>query len=52
MKDLPFTIGIQTPLQIAKLLEFGSGALSMYGTFGANMQRYHLCTLMVFDYHS
>ncbi len=51
MKDLPFTIDIQTPLQIAWLLEFRCGALSMYATFGANVQRYHLFTLMVFDYH-
>jgi hypothetical protein len=51
-KDLPFTIGIQTPLQIAWLLEFGhNGTLSMDGTFGTNVQRYHLFTLTVFDHH-
>ncbi len=51
-KYLPFTIGIQTLLQIVWLLEFRhNGALSMYATFGTNVQRYHLFTLMVFDHH-
>jgi hypothetical protein len=51
-KDLPFTIGIQTLLQIVWLLEFGyNGALSIDETFGTNVQRYHLFTLMVFNHH-
>jgi hypothetical protein len=51
-KDLPFTIGIQTPLQIGWLLEFGhNGVLSMDVNFGTNVQRHHLFTLMVFDHH-
>jgi hypothetical protein len=51
-KDLPFTIGIQTPLQIVWLLEFGhNGSFSMDATFGTNVQRYHLFTLMVFYHH-
>ncbi len=37
-KGLPFTIGIQTLLQIAWLLEFGhNGTLSMDVTFGTNV---------------
>ncbi len=44
-KDLPYTIDIQTPLQIVWLLEFGhNGALSMDATFGTNVQRYYLFT--------
>ncbi len=51
-KDLPFTIGIQTPLQIGWLLEFGHNkVLSMDANFGTNVQRHHLFTLMVFDCH-
>jgi hypothetical protein len=51
-KDLPFTIGIQTPLQIGWLLEFGhNGLLSMDANCATNVQRYHLFTLMVFDCH-
>jgi hypothetical protein len=44
-KDLSFTSGIQTPLQIIWLLEFGHNqALFMDATFGANVQRYYLFT--------
>jgi hypothetical protein len=51
-KGLPFTIGIQTPLQIGWLLEFGhNGVLSMDVNCGTNVQRHHLFTLMVFDHH-
>jgi hypothetical protein len=51
-KCLPFIIGIQTPLQIAWLLEFGhNGAFFMDATFGTNVPRYHHFTLMVFDHH-
>jgi len=51
-KDLFFTIGIQTPLQIGWLLEFGhNGVFSMDVNCGTNVQRHHLFTLMVFDHH-
>jgi len=36
--NLPFTIGIQTPLQIGWLLEFGhNGILSMDTNYGTNV---------------
>jgi hypothetical protein len=51
-KDLLFTIGIQTPLQIGWLLGFGHiGVFSMDANCGTNVQRHHLFTLMVFDHH-
>jgi hypothetical protein len=51
-KYLPFTIGIQKLFQIVWMLESQhNGTLSMDATFGTNVQRYHLFTLMVFDHH-
>jgi hypothetical protein len=46
-KDLLFTIGIQTPLQIGWLLEFGhNGVFSMDANCGTNVQSHHL---FIFD---
>jgi hypothetical protein len=49
---VPFTIGIQTPMQLQALLQFGhNGLIYVDATFGINNVKYHLFTLMVFDFH-
>ncbi len=49
---VPFTIGIQCPMQLASMLEYGhTGAISMDATFGTNDVKFHFYTLMVFDAH-
>jgi hypothetical protein len=50
--DIPFTIGIQTPIQVAWMLEFGHNrTLPMDATFGTNVQRYNLSIVIMFDHH-
>ncbi len=46
--QVPFTIGIQTPIQCESMLY---GAISMDATFGTNDMKFHLFTLMGFDDH-
>ncbi len=49
---VPFTIGIQTPFQLQSMVSLGdNGAISMDATFGTNVVKFHLFTLMVFDAH-
>jgi hypothetical protein len=48
---VPFTIGIQTPTQFQTMLQFSNGFISMDATFGTNNVKYHLFTLMAFDFH-
>ncbi len=49
---VPFTIGIQTPTHFQAVHQFGQNRLiSMDVTFGTNDVKYHLFTLMVFDFH-
>jgi len=49
---VPFTIGIQTLTQLQAMLQFGHNRLiSMDATFGINDVKYHLFTLMTFDFH-
>ncbi len=50
--QVPFTIGIQTPIQCEFMLSYGhNGAISMDATFGTNDMKFHLFTLMGFDDH-
>ncbi len=50
--QVPFTIGIQTLTQCESMLSYGhNGANSMDATFGTNDMKFHLFTLMGFDYH-
>jgi hypothetical protein len=49
---VPFTIGIHTPTQLHAMFQFGqNGLISMDATFGTNNVKYHLFTLMAFDFH-
>ncbi len=48
--QIPFTIGIQTPIQCESMLSYGhNGAISMDATFGTNDMNFHLFTLIEFD---
>jgi hypothetical protein len=51
--QVPFTIGIQTPIQCELMLSYDhNGAISMDATFGTNDDmKFHLFTLMGFDDH-
>jgi len=50
--QVPFTIGIQTPTQCESMLSYGhNGVISKDATFGTNDMKFHLFTLMGFDYH-
>jgi hypothetical protein len=50
--QVPFTIGIQTPIQCESMLSYGhNGAIFMDATFGTNNMKFHLFTLMGFDDH-
>ncbi len=50
--QVPFTIGIQTPIQCESMLSYAhNGAISMDATFGTNDMKFHLFTLMGFDDH-
>jgi hypothetical protein len=50
--QVPFTIGIQTPIQCESMLSYGhNGVISMDATFGTNDMKFHLFTLMGFDDH-
>jgi len=50
--QVPFTIGIQTPIQYESMLSYGhNGAIFMDATFGTNDMKFHLFTLMGFDDH-
>jgi hypothetical protein len=50
--QVPFTIGIQTPIQCDSILSYGhNGAISMDATFGTNDMKFHLFTLTGFDDH-
>jgi hypothetical protein len=50
--NIPFTIGIQTPMQLQFMILCGdNGAISMDATFGTNDVKFHLFTLMVFYAH-
>jgi hypothetical protein len=50
--QVPFTIGIQTPIQCESMLSYDhNGAISMDATFGTNDMKFHLFTLMEFDDH-
>ncbi len=50
--QVPFTIGIQPPIQCESMLSYGhNGAISMDGTFGTNDMKFHPFTLMGFDDH-
>jgi hypothetical protein len=50
--QVPFTIGIQTPIQCESMLSYGhNGAISMDATFGTNDMKFHLFTLIGFDDH-
>jgi hypothetical protein len=49
---VPFNIGIQTPMQLHVMLQFGhNGLIFMDATFRTNDVKYHLFTLMAFDFH-
>ncbi len=49
---VPFTIGIQTPMQLQAMFQFNhKGLISMDATFSTNNVKYLLFTLMVFDFH-
>jgi hypothetical protein len=49
---VPFTIGIQTPMQLQAMFQFGHNKfIFMDAAFGTNDVKYHLFTLMVFDFH-
>ncbi len=49
---VPFTIGISTPMQLQAMLQFSHNELIfMDATFGTNDVKYHLFTLMAFDFH-
>jgi hypothetical protein len=46
------TIGIQKPMELQAMLQFDhNGFISMDAMFGTNNAKYHLFTLMVFDFH-
>ncbi len=48
--DLPFILGIQTPWQKQMMLKFGhNGAIALNATFGTNLPKYPLFSLIVFD---
>ncbi|KAG0593276.1 hypothetical protein KC19_1G317700 [Ceratodon purpureus] len=48
--DLPFILGIQTPWQ-KEMLKYGhNGAIAMDATFGTNVPKYPLYSLLVFDH--
>jgi hypothetical protein len=48
--QVPFTIGIQTPIQCDSMLSYGhNGGILMDATFGTNDMKFHLFTLMGFD---
>jgi hypothetical protein len=50
--QVPFTIGIQTPIQCESMLSYGhNGAISMDATFGTNDMKFHLFTFLGFDDH-
>jgi len=50
--QVPFTIGIQTPIQCESMLSYGhNGAIFMDATFGTNDMKFHLFTLMEFNDH-
>jgi hypothetical protein len=50
--QIPFTIGIQMPMQLQSMILCGqNGVISMDVTFGTNDVKFHLFTLMVFDAH-
>jgi len=52
MTQVPFTIGIQTPIQCESMLLYAhNGAIFMDATFGTNDMKFHLFTLMGFDDH-
>jgi hypothetical protein len=49
---VPFTIGIQTPIQCESMLSYGhNSAIFLDATFGTNDMKFHLFTLMGFDDH-
>jgi hypothetical protein len=49
---VPFTIRIQTPMQFQAMLQFGHNWLIfMDAMIGTNDVKYHLFTLMAFDFH-
>jgi hypothetical protein len=49
---VPFTIGIQTPTQFPAMFQFGHNRLIyLHAMFGTNDVKYHLFTLMTFDFH-
>jgi hypothetical protein len=48
--DLSFILGIQTPWQKEMMLKFGqNGAIAIDATFGTNLPKYPLFSLLVFD---
>jgi len=50
--DIPFTLDIQTQMQVAWMLEFGHNrTFPVDATFGTNVQRYHLSIVIMFDHH-
>ncbi len=50
--QIPFTIGIQTPIQCESMLSYGrNAAIFIDAIFGTNDMKFHLFTLMVFDDH-
>ncbi len=50
--NVPFTIFIQTPMQVVWMSEFiHNGAFFMDPTFGNNVQRYLLFIIIMFDHH-
>jgi len=50
--QVPFTIGIQTPIQCESMLSYGhNDAISMDATFCTNDMKFHLFTLMGFYDH-
>jgi len=49
---VPFTIGIQTPMQLQSMILCGhNGVILMDATFGTNHVKFHVLTLMDFDAH-
>ncbi len=49
---VPFTIRIQAPTQLQAMFQFGhNGFISMDALFGTYDVKYHLFTLMAFDFH-
>ncbi len=48
--EVPFNINIQSPMQLASMLEYGhNGVISMDATFGTNDVEFHFFKMMVFD---